>query len=107
MKSTGIVRRIDSFGRVVLPMELRKLMDLHQDTAVELFVDGENIILHKYNPACIFCGSFNGAKLFEQPWQTVLTVYILAVTRCVLCDDDYLFYAVFCHLTRLGKNVID
>ena len=65
MKSTGIVRRIDSFGRVVLPMELRKLMDLHQDTAVELFVDGENIILHKYNPACIFCGSFNGAKLFE------------------------------------------
>ena len=59
MKSTGIVRRIDSFGRVVLPMEL------HQDTAVELFVDGENIILHKYNPACIFCGSFNGAKLFE------------------------------------------
>ncbi len=62
MKSTGIVRRIDSFGRVVLPMELRKLMDLHQDTAVELFVDGENIILHKYNPACIF---FNGAKLFE------------------------------------------
>lgn len=65
MKSTGIVRRLDSFGRVVLPMELRKLMDLHQDTAVELFVDGENIILHKYNPACIFCGSFNGAKLFE------------------------------------------
>ena len=65
MKSTGIVRRIDSFGRVVLPMELRKLMDLHQDTAVELFVDGENIILHKYNPACIFCGSFNGEKLFE------------------------------------------
>ena len=65
MKSTGMVRRIDSFGRVVLPMELRKLMDLHQDTAVELFVDGENIILHKYNPACIFCGSFNGAKHFE------------------------------------------
>lgn len=65
MKSTGIVRRIDSFGRVVLPMELRKLMNLEQDTAVELFVDGENIILHKYNPACTFCGSFNGAKLFE------------------------------------------
>ena len=57
MKSTGIVRRIDSFGRVVLPMELRKLMDLHQDTAVELFVDGENIILHKYNPACIAAAS--------------------------------------------------
>ncbi len=65
MKSTGIVRKIDSFGRIVLPMELRKLMNLEQDTAVELFVDGENVILHKYTPACTFCGSFNGAKFFE------------------------------------------
>lgn len=65
MKSLGIVRRIDSFGRVVLPMELRRLMDLDQDSAVELYVDGENIILHKYNPACIFCGSFDSLKTFE------------------------------------------
>ncbi len=65
MKSIGIIRRIDSFGRVVLPMELRRLMDLDQDSAVELYVDGDNIVLHKYNPACIFCGSFDSIKSFE------------------------------------------
>ncbi len=65
MKSTGIVRRLDTFGRVVLPMELRKLMNLDQNSSVELFVEGDSIILRKYTPACIFCGSFDGIKSFE------------------------------------------
>jgi AbrB family transcriptional regulator, transcriptional pleiotropic regulator of transition state genes len=57
MKSTGIVRRIDSLGRIVLPIELRRIMDLDIKDPVEIFVDEEHIILKKYQPTCIFCNS--------------------------------------------------
>jgi transcriptional pleiotropic regulator of transition state genes len=57
MKSTGIVRRIDSLGRIVLPIELRRIMDLDIKDPVEIFVDDEHIILKKYQPTCIFCNS--------------------------------------------------
>ncbi|HJA25577.1 MAG TPA: AbrB/MazE/SpoVT family DNA-binding domain-containing protein [Candidatus Fournierella merdigallinarum] len=56
MKSTGIVRRIDSLGRVVLPIELRRMMDIEENASLEIFVDGDEIVLKKYQPACIFCG---------------------------------------------------
>ena len=56
MKSTGIVRKVDELGRIVLPMELRKMLDLNVKDPVEIFVDDERIILQKYYPACIFCG---------------------------------------------------
>jgi len=56
MKSTGIVRKIDELGRVVLPIELRRTMDINEKDALEIFVDGNNIVLSKYEPACIFCG---------------------------------------------------
>lgn len=59
MKSTGIVRKIDELGRIVLPMELRRVMDIKEKDAIEIFVDGSTIILKKYEPACIFC---NNAK---------------------------------------------
>ena len=55
MKSTGIVRPVDSLGRVVLPIELRRILDIDKDTSLE--VDEDRIILKKYQPACIFCGS--------------------------------------------------
>ena len=55
MKSTGIVRGVDGLGRIVLPKELRTSMHLDTDTKLEIFVDGESIILRKYQPACIFC----------------------------------------------------
>lgn len=58
MKSLGIVRRIDPVGRIVLPKELRRLFDLTEnEDAMEIFVEGDTIILKKYVPACIFCGS--------------------------------------------------
>ncbi len=58
MKATGIVRRIDMVGRIVLPMELRKVMNLKgSEDALEIFTDGERIILQKYNPYCMFCNS--------------------------------------------------
>ena len=59
MKSTGIVRRIDNLGRVVLPIELIRLFDIEKEDPVEIFVDDNYIMLKKYQPACIFC---NDAK---------------------------------------------
>lgn len=56
MKSTGIVRRVDELGRVVIPIELRRTLDIAEKDALEIYVDGEQIILKKYEPACIFCG---------------------------------------------------
>ena len=57
MKATGIVRKVDELGRIVLPMELRRTLGIQKEDPVEIFVDGNNIILRKYEPACIFCGS--------------------------------------------------
>ena len=58
MKSTGIVRKVDELGRIVLPIEIRKNMDIaKKGDAVEIFVDDERIILKKYQPSCIFCGN--------------------------------------------------
>lgn len=55
MKSTGIVRKIDNLGRVVLPIELRRVFDIDREDPVEIFVDDNYIMLKKYQPACIFC----------------------------------------------------
>ena len=55
MKSTGVVRRVDELGRIVIPIELRRTLDIAVKDALEIYVDGEMIILKKYEPACIFC----------------------------------------------------
>lgn len=55
MKSTGIVRKVDELGRVVLPIELRRTLDINEKDALEIYVDSSSIILKKYQPACIFC----------------------------------------------------
>ena len=57
MKATGIVRKVDELGRIVLPMELRRTLSIKKEDPIEIFVDGSSIILRKYEPACIFCGS--------------------------------------------------
>lgn len=56
MKATGIVRAVDNLGRVVIPKELRKTFDIKETDPVEIYTEGEQIILKKYVPACIFCG---------------------------------------------------
>ncbi|KIN81887.1 AbrB/MazE/SpoVT family DNA-binding domain-containing protein [Clostridium botulinum] len=57
MKNIGIVRKIDSLGRIVLPKELRKALNIKDnETPLEIYTEGEEIILKKYAPACIFCG---------------------------------------------------
>ena len=55
MKSTGIVRKVDELGRIVLPIELRRILGIEERDRIGIFVDGESIILRKYQPACIFC----------------------------------------------------
>lgn len=55
MKTTGIVRQMDSLGRIVLPIELRRTLDIAQKDSLEIYVEGNQIILKKYEPTCIFC----------------------------------------------------
>ncbi|MBE6907735.1 AbrB/MazE/SpoVT family DNA-binding domain-containing protein [Marasmitruncus massiliensis] len=57
MKSTGIVRKVDELGRIVLPIELRRTLDINEKDSLEIYVDGNQIVLKKYEPACIFCNS--------------------------------------------------
>lgn len=65
MKSTGIVRKLDELGRIVLPIEIRKTMDIKDKDGVEIFVDDNKIILKKYVPACIFCGLGDNVTYFK------------------------------------------
>ncbi|MDI6605311.1 MAG: AbrB/MazE/SpoVT family DNA-binding domain-containing protein [Thermoanaerobacteraceae bacterium] len=57
LKSTGIVRKVDELGRVVIPIELRRTLGIAERDSLEIYVDGEQIVLKKYAPACIFCGN--------------------------------------------------
>ena len=69
MKSTGILKSVDELGRIVLPKKMRENLDIDIRDKVELFVEGDRIILQKYVPNCIFCGAeqnifiFNGKRL--------------------------------------------
>lgn len=63
MKATGVIRRIDELGRIVVPKEIRKKLGIATDDPVEIYVEGEQIILKKHEELCIFCG--DGDELTE------------------------------------------
>lgn len=65
MKSTGVVRKVDELGRIVLPIELRRTHGIEEKDALEIYVDGDNIILKKYEPACIFCGDARNVQNYK------------------------------------------
>ena len=65
MKATGIVRKIDELGRVVLPIELRRTMNLEVRDPVEIFLEGDSIVLRKYEAACLFCGGTHNLTSFR------------------------------------------
>lgn len=65
MKSTGIVRRIDDLGRIVLPIELRRTLDIGERETMEIFVEGSSVVLKKYRPTCIFCDSAKDITIFK------------------------------------------
>ena len=65
MKSTGIVRRVDELGRIVLPIELRRTLNIAEKDSLEIYVDGSSIMLKKYQPACIFCGNADNVTYYK------------------------------------------
>ncbi|CDC81137.1 MAG: AbrB/MazE/SpoVT family DNA-binding domain-containing protein [Clostridia bacterium] len=65
MKSTGIVRKVDELGRIVLPSELRKSLGIEVKDSLEIYTSGDSVILKKYLPACVFCGEANDIITFK------------------------------------------
>lgn len=72
MKSTGIVRRTDDLGRIVIPKELRRTLRINEGDPLEIFTDGNYVMLRKYEPTCIFCSNskdltdLNGKKICHE-----------------------------------------
>lgn len=79
MKSTGIVRKVDELGRIVLPIELRRTLGIEEKDRIEIFVDGESIILRKYQPACIFCD--NGKDIINYKGKNICPDCIRAMNE--------------------------
>lgn len=77
MKSTGVVRKVDELGRIVLPISIRQTMDINEKDSLEIFTDENKIILQKYQPSCIFCNNvddivfFNGKRVCESCLQKI------------------------------------
>ena len=65
MKSTGIIRKVDELGRVVIPIELRNQFNIAEKDPLEIFVDGTSIILKKYEQSCLFCGNTKKLVSYE------------------------------------------
>lgn len=57
MKSTGIIRKVDELGRIVLPIELRRNLDISERDELEIYVENDRIVLQKFEPSCVFCAS--------------------------------------------------
>ena len=65
MKATGVIRKIDGLGRVVIPMEIRNKLDISQNDSLEIHVEGTTIVLKKNEPDCTFCGSSKNVSEFK------------------------------------------
>lgn len=65
MKSTGIIRKVDELGRIVIPKEIRDKNEIDVGDPIEIFVEGSSIILKKYKPNCVFCGSSKDLFLYN------------------------------------------
>ncbi|WP_029516970.1 AbrB/MazE/SpoVT family DNA-binding domain-containing protein [Paenibacillus polymyxa] len=81
MKATGIVRRIDDLGRVVIPKELRRVLGIEAGDPLEIFTDGNYVSFRKYAPGCSLCG-LSGRKLVKlYPEKLVCTGCVDLITR--------------------------
>lgn len=65
IKSTGIVRQVDELGRIVIPIELRRTLDIGTKDSLEIYVEDDQIILKKYTPACTFCANASGITVYK------------------------------------------
>ncbi|MBW7454559.1 AbrB/MazE/SpoVT family DNA-binding domain-containing protein [Paenibacillus sepulcri] len=66
MKPAGVVRKVDQLGRIVLPKSLRKRYQMNEGDPVEILVQGDHIILERYRPRCVFCGSIDDVREFKE-----------------------------------------
>ncbi len=66
IKNTGIKRKVDELGRIVIPMEIRKQFNIEIQDELEIFIDRNFIMLKKYEPRCIFCGNEKGVIEFSE-----------------------------------------
>lgn len=65
MKATGMIRSLDQLGRIVIPIELRRVLDIEIGDGLEFYSDEKEIILKKYEPACIFCDNARDIKVYK------------------------------------------
>ena len=65
MKATGIVRKVDELGRIVIPIELRRTLGIEEKDSLEIYVNEDTVILKKYEPACVFCGKSKNVTQFQ------------------------------------------
>lgn len=79
MKATGIVRRVDELGRVVIPIELRRVFGIEEKDGLEIYTDNDLIVLRKHEPACVFCGSADEVAIFKG--KNVCKECLLAMTQ--------------------------
>ncbi len=79
MKSTGVVRKVDELGRIVLPISIRQTMDIKEKDPLEIFTDENRIILQKYQPCCVFCSNadrvvyFNNKRICQDCLEKIKT----------------------------------
>ncbi|MBE7038792.1 MAG: AbrB/MazE/SpoVT family DNA-binding domain-containing protein [Ruminococcaceae bacterium] len=66
LKSTGIVRQVDELGRITLPIELRRTLDINEKDSLEIFVETNTIVLKKYEPSCMFCGNARNITTYKE-----------------------------------------
>lgn len=79
VKSTGIVRKVDELGRIVLPIELRRHLDIEERDSLEIYMDGDKIVLKKYALACVFCGS--DQELLSHKGKNVCAACVRALNK--------------------------
>lgn len=85
MKSTGVVRRVDELGRIVIPIELRNKLGIVERDPLEIYVDGSNIVLKKFETNCVFCGS--SKKLVEYQDKLICNKCIKKLTSLSSSED--------------------
>lgn len=85
MKSTGVVRKVDELGRIVIPIELRNKLGIVEKDPLEIYVDGSNIVLKKFETNCVFCGS--SKKLVEYQDKLVCSKCIKKLTSLSSSED--------------------
>lgn len=79
MKSTGIVRQVDNLGRIVIPVELRRTLNIEIKDSLEIFTEGNTVILRKYEPVCIFCGE--GKKITNYKGKNICEACLRELKR--------------------------